>query len=40
MEDEEVARLAEKAGLPNVVARTHQRFSRGWDPGERVDTKG
>jgi ParB-like chromosome segregation protein Spo0J len=33
MEDEEVLRLAEKAGLPNVVAREHQSFNKGWVPG-------
>jgi ParB-like chromosome segregation protein Spo0J len=33
MEDEEVERLAEKAGLPTVVARKHGDFSKGWIPG-------
>lgn len=33
MEDEEVERLAEKAGLPTVVARKHGEFSKGWVPG-------
>ncbi len=33
MEDEEVERLAEKAGLPTVVARSHGEFSKGWVPG-------
>lgn len=33
MEDEEVRRLAERAGLPEVVSRTHATFSKGWVPG-------
>lgn len=33
MEDEEVRRLAERAGLPEVVSRTHAAFSKGWVPG-------
>lgn len=33
MEDEELERLAEKAGLPAVVARNHGEFSKGWVPG-------
>jgi hypothetical protein len=33
MEDEEVRRLSEKAGLPEVVFRGHQEFSKGWVPG-------
>jgi ParB-like chromosome segregation protein Spo0J len=32
MEDEEIERLAEKAGLPEVVARSHGAFSNGWVP--------
>lgn len=33
MEAEEVDRLAERAGLPDVVARTKPGFSPGWVPG-------
>lgn len=33
MEDEEVERLAESAGLPIVVSRTKTKFSAGWVPG-------
>lgn len=33
MEDEEVNRLAEKDGLPTVVARTKKEFAPGWVPG-------
>ncbi len=33
MEDEEVNRLAERAGLPEVVTRAHGEFSKGWIPG-------
>jgi len=33
MEDEEVRRLSEKAGLPEVVFRNHNKFSKGWVPG-------
>jgi ParB-like chromosome segregation protein Spo0J len=33
MEDEEVNRLAEKDGLPDVVRRTKDQFSSGWVPG-------
>ena len=33
MEDEEVERLAERAGLPEVVSRTHDEFNNGWVPG-------
>lgn len=33
MEDEEVERLAERAGLPAVVARKHADFNAGWIPG-------
>lgn len=33
MEDEEVGRLAESAGLPAVVSRTKTEFSKGWVPG-------
>jgi len=33
MEDEEVSRLAEKAGLPTVISRTHKDFNKGWVPG-------
>ena len=32
MEDEEVERLAEKAGLPEVVKREHGEFNKGWIP--------
>ena len=32
MEDEEVERLAEKAGLPEVVTRQHVEFNKGWVP--------
>lgn len=34
MEDEEVERLAERAGVPSVVAREHQAFNSGWVPGK------
>lgn len=33
MEDEEVNRLAERSGLPEVVTRKHSEFSKGWVPG-------
>jgi ParB-like chromosome segregation protein Spo0J len=33
MEEEEVERLAEKAGLPEVVSRSHTEFNKGWVPG-------
>ena len=33
MEDEAVNRLAERAGLPEVVTRSHGEFSKGWVPG-------
>jgi ParB-like chromosome segregation protein Spo0J len=33
MEDEEVERLAEKAGMPDVISRKHQEFNKGWVPG-------
>lgn len=33
MEDEEVRRLSEKAGLPAVVFREHKTFNKGWVPG-------
>lgn len=33
MEDEEVNRLAERAGLPEVVTRLHTEFDKGWVPG-------
>jgi ParB-like chromosome segregation protein Spo0J len=33
MEDEEVNRLAERAGLPEVVTRSHTEFDKGWVPG-------
>lgn len=33
MEDEEVNRLAERSGLPEVIARKHSEFSKGWVPG-------
>lgn len=33
MEDEEVERLAEKAGMPDVISRKHQKFNKGWVPG-------
>ena len=32
MEDEEIERLAEKAGLPEVVSRAKESFSKGWVP--------
>lgn len=32
MEEEEVDRLAEKAGMPEVVTREHQTFNKGWVP--------
>lgn len=32
MEAEEVSRLAEKAGLPEVVSRDHAAFNKGWVP--------
>lgn len=32
MEDEEVERLAETAGLPEVVSRGHAAFNKGWVP--------
>lgn len=33
MEEEEVERLSERAGLPEVVARDHTEFNKGWVPG-------
>jgi ParB-like chromosome segregation protein Spo0J len=33
MEDEEVERLAERAGMPAKVARQSEDFNRGWVPG-------
>lgn len=33
MEEEEVERLAERAGLPEVVTREHAEFNKGWVPG-------
>jgi len=33
MEDEEVNRLAERAGMPEVTVREKQTFSNGWVPG-------
>jgi ParB-like chromosome segregation protein Spo0J len=33
MEDEEVERLAERAGMPIQVQRTHPNFNSGWVPG-------
>jgi ParB-like chromosome segregation protein Spo0J len=33
MEDEEVRRLAERAGLREVVTRAHTDFGKGWVPG-------
>lgn len=33
MEDEEVERLAERAGMPIVIARRHDTFNKGWEPG-------
>ena len=33
MEDEEVDRLAERAGMPEIVGRTRTEFSQGWVPG-------
>jgi predicted glutamine amidotransferase len=33
MEEEEVDRLAERAGLPTVIARNKEEFSSGWMPG-------
>jgi ParB-like chromosome segregation protein Spo0J len=32
MEEEEVERLAERAGLPTVVTRNHAEFNKGWVP--------
>jgi len=32
MEDEEVERLAEKAGLPLQVSREHTSFNKAWEP--------
>jgi ParB-like chromosome segregation protein Spo0J len=32
MEEEEVERLAERAGLPEVVTRNHGTFNKGWVP--------
>ena len=32
MEDEEVERLAERAGVPERIAREHSAFSKGWVP--------
>jgi ParB-like chromosome segregation protein Spo0J len=34
MEPEEVQRLAERAGLPEVTARMREAFSSGWIPGD------
>ncbi len=39
MEDEEVERLAERAGLPAVVSRQHADFNKGWVPGETISEK-
>lgn len=33
MEDEEVERLAERAGMPVQITRTKKEFSKGWIPG-------
>jgi hypothetical protein len=33
MEDEEVERLAERAGMPQVVSRNDPEFAKGWVPG-------
>lgn len=33
MEDEEVERLAERAGMPQVVSRDSPDFAKGWVPG-------
>jgi len=33
MEHEEVERLSERAGLPEVVSRSHKEFNAGWTPG-------
>lgn len=33
MEDEEVERLAERAGMPTVVSRDDPNFGKGWVPG-------
>lgn len=33
MEDEEVERLAERAGMPTIVTRTNENFGKGWVPG-------
>ena len=33
MEDEEVERLAERAGMPEVVSRKQTEFNKGWVPG-------
>jgi ParB-like chromosome segregation protein Spo0J len=33
MEDEEVERLAERAGMPQVVSRDSPEFAKGWVPG-------
>jgi ParB-like chromosome segregation protein Spo0J len=32
MEDEEVERLSERAGLPEVISRGKHSFSKGWSP--------
>ena len=33
MEDEEVERLNERGGVPEIVTRSHQAFNSGWVPG-------
>ena len=33
MEDEEVERLAERAGMPTVISRDDPNFAKGWVPG-------
>jgi hypothetical protein len=33
MEDEEIDRLAERAGMPVLVHRGKESFSNGWTPG-------
>lgn len=39
MEQEEVSRLSERAGLPEVSGRTKAEFSKGWVPGDPTRMK-
>ena len=39
MENEEVSRLSERAGLPEVSGRTKAEFSKGWVPGDPTRMK-